>query len=439
MTRRRRRLFAGLALALACGAALVTVLLSRGDDDPYELVVVVESANGVIAGAQVKAGGVQIGRIADVELAADGYPRVTMEVDDDYRVRDGVTANIRLGSVAGQLNRFVDLRNGSGPPLPSGTTLGLGRTDQPVEVQDMLELLTPEVRREVPQLVARVSKTLDERGPDIERTLRVGGASLQEVAALLDDVSYDRQQLRNLVRRMSAGSQRLAAADEELSGTVTDAAVLLDTAAARQTELREILAGAPVAFEAQRRLLRRVPAEVPTLRRTLRSAAAATTELGDLAQDLQRSSTLAPETMEAAEALLATVRLRAPLLRDLLATAAPALDVGARAARGAAPILDQFRARVPDSLGWLFLMGASTSSYDAVGHAFRLMGIGTEAPRRWATGCGAGLLRRPFIRLPGELACEPWEDFASSFIGGGIDPRTLVTPEISASRDEGVR
>ncbi|MBJ7457510.1 MAG: hypothetical protein JHC74_15770, partial [Thermoleophilia bacterium] len=75
---------------------------------------------------------------------------------------------------------------------------------------------------------------------------------------------------------------------------------------------------------------------------------------------------------------------------------------------------------------------------DAVGHGFRLTGTGTEVPRRFATGCGAGLLRRPFLRLPGELACEPWDDYTSSFVAGGVDPRTVITPEESASRDEGL-
>jgi ABC-type transporter Mla subunit MlaD len=52
MTRHRRRLLVGLALVLAAGAALVTVLRSSAESE-YELVAVVESANGIIPGAQV--------------------------------------------------------------------------------------------------------------------------------------------------------------------------------------------------------------------------------------------------------------------------------------------------------------------------------------------------------------------------------------------------
>jgi ABC-type transporter Mla subunit MlaD len=336
------------------------------------------------------------------------------------------------------MNRFVDIRNGRGDALPPGTTLGLQQTDQPVEVQDMLDLLTPEMQREVQTLVLRAERSIDERGPDIERTLRVGGASLQQVAGLLDDVSRDRQLLRNLVRRTGAGVSQLASADEDLSGTLTDAAVLLDVAAARQTELRRSLRRAPEALAASRGLMRRVPAEVPQLRRTLREASAATTELGDVAQSLQRASTVAPETLAAARTVMASARRHGPVLQDLLTTAAPALQVSARAVTAMGPVLDQFRARTPDSVNWLILLGAATASYNAVGHGVRLTGTSVEPPRRLTSGCRAGLLPRPFYRDPGDLACEPWEDFAASFLSGGIDPRRSINQEKAASRDEGL-
>lgn len=437
MSRTRRRHLAVLALVLAACAGLLTIARSTSPSE-YELTAVVESANGLIPGAQVRAGGVQIGTIRDIELADDGYPHVTMQINDDYGVREGVTANVRLASVAGQLNRFVDIRNGRGGTLPSGATLGLQETDQPVEVHDMLDLLTPEMQREVQTLVMRTERTLDERGPDIERTLRVGGSSLQKVAGLLDDVSHDRQLLRNLVRRTSAGVTQLAAAEEDLSGTVTDAAVLLDVAAARQTELRRSLRSAPAALEASRRLMRRVPGEVPQFRRTLREASAATTELGEVAQSLQRASTVAPETLDAARTVMGSARRHAVLFDDLFTTIAPAVQVGAKAFTAMAPVFDQFRARTPDSLNWLVLLGAATASYNAVGHGVRLAGTSVEAPRRFTSGCRAGLLRRPFARVPGELACEPWEEFAGSFVSGGVDPQRAINQEKAASQDEGL-
>lgn len=439
MAKPGKRQFALLALAATICAGLLVVVRSTSSADGYELIAVVENANGLIAGSQVRAGGVQIGTITDIELAADGYPHLTLQINEGYRVREGVTADVRLASVPGQVNRFVDLRNGRGDALPTGTTLGLGETDQPVEVHEMLELLTPEMQREVRTLVSRTERTLDDRGPDIERTLRVGGASLQQVAGLLDDVSQDRQMLRNLVRRASAGAAELASAEEDLSGTVTDAATLLDVAAARQAELRRTLRSAPVALEASSRLMRRVPGEVPQLRRTLGEASVATRRLGEVAQSMQRASTVAPETLRAARTVMSTARRQGPLFEELFTAIAPAVQIGAKAFAGTAPVLDQLRARTPDSINWLILLGAASSSYNAVGHGVRLTGTSVEAPRRLTSGCRAGLLPRPFLRKPGDLACEPWEDFASSFVGGGVDPERLVNPQKAASQDEGVR
>ena len=87
---------------------------------------------------------------------------------------------------------------------------------------------------------------------------------------------------------------------------------------------------------------------------------------------------------------------------------------------GANPMLDQLRARAPDALGWIPLLGDGTANYAATGHGALVVPFVRPAPQRAIKppDCAAGWLPRPFDRTPGELACDPWLDYAKSFVGG---------------------
>ena len=46
---------------------------------------------------------------------------VTMAIDDDFRLHEGATADIRLASNVGAVNRTVELTQGDGPRRGSRT------------------------------------------------------------------------------------------------------------------------------------------------------------------------------------------------------------------------------------------------------------------------------------------------------------------------------
>src|SRR5438477_9134641 len=102
MTGRARR-SALAALAVAVLAVVVVVQSSSGGT--YSLSAVFANANGLVETGAVKVGGFKVGTITGISMKLGGYPRVTMAIDDHYRVRQGARADIRLGSQAGQLNR----------------------------------------------------------------------------------------------------------------------------------------------------------------------------------------------------------------------------------------------------------------------------------------------------------------------------------------------
>ena len=99
----------GLIAAIALGvvALAVVALIARPQSRGYEVTAVFEQANGLVTGGRVWAGGAVVGDVSQIRLGADGLPRVRMRIDEGYALHRGATADLRLMSNSGELNRAI--------------------------------------------------------------------------------------------------------------------------------------------------------------------------------------------------------------------------------------------------------------------------------------------------------------------------------------------
>lgn len=409
-----------IAAAAVAVAALVIalVLMARGGGE-YTLEAVFDQVHGLVEGGEVQAAGFKVGSIERIELGSDGLPHVRMRVSEDYRVRRGGRANIRFFSVSGEVNRYVELERGSGPPLDDGATIAAGRSDQPVEIDQVLSTLDPATRRDVHTLLSRLDQTTRGRGAEIERTLRFSARALRETASLIGEVRGDGRALRAVLRDGRTVVGALAADPDALGATADELAGLLSTTASRQRELAEGVAGLPAGLRSPRLALERTRASVPRLRALIADARPGVDRLVPFAHDLRPA-------LSAAVPALAQAR---PLVRDapgdlrsldvLLKTARPVLRELNPVLRSANPMLDELRARLPDAFGFFAGWADFSSNYDANGHAARVGLVFPPAPTKsiGPSDSGGGQLRRPFARTPGVLEGEPWTGFRDSFVG----------------------
>lgn len=406
-------------LALSLLAAGAVIVRSDSDESGQWVVVQFESVNGLIEGAPVRSGGVEVGSIEAVTLNADEVPEVTLRLDDGYVVRDGATADLGMLSQAGQLNRYVELSSGNGRPLGNGATIGLAQSDQPVELDDALGTLTPAVRANVREIVAGVDRGLEGRGGDISATLQHSDRALRETSELMADLAADGPALRRLVRASQTLVTDLAQDPDDLQGTANELAGTLAVTAARQQELAETVDGLAPGLRGVRRSLDEFGAAIPDLRRLSRNARPAAREIKLTAPTLVRLLEAAPAGLESLEQLAreAPPRLTAarPLLRDLQ----PLLVRLPGVLKDFGPVLDAFRARAPDAFGFITLLNDAAANFDVNGHGLRLATIFGFPPAEEASPAnnGQGKLPAPFDRVPGANANDPWTDYRESFIG----------------------
>lgn len=410
--------FAALAIALA-----VTLALLAASRDTYTVNATFDDVRGLIPGGDVTAGSIVVGSVTEVQLNEQKDPQVTMEIDDDFKLYEGATANIRLASNVGAVNRVVDLTEGdpSLAELEGGTMLAGAQTDNPVDFDLAVSTLTPEVRADIKQVLIGLDEALLERGPDFDRMLRHSSVTLNETANLLAEVNADGEALRTLVGEGQRIVSALASNPGELGASAEQLATLLQITGARQSELAETVQLLGPALANGRELLERTSQSVPNLRALVREAGPLVDALGPFADQvvpatraatpfLAETRKLVEGTPESLRDQRTFLRLSPPVMRRL----DPMLD-------RLNPIADQLRVYTPETIGFFQNAADAAASYDRNGHLIRLRSVGANTLPPSAASralgpsdCGPGLLEAPYHRTPGVNECQPWEDWRDS-------------------------
>src|SRR4051794_27747659 len=98
------RWLAGGLLAVALGAGVLVVGIARSS---YPVTATFTDVRGLVAGAEVRAGGIRVGRVDSIALGRDGLPRVGLSIDRSYVMHAGGTAAVCQASLSGEFNGYV--------------------------------------------------------------------------------------------------------------------------------------------------------------------------------------------------------------------------------------------------------------------------------------------------------------------------------------------
>jgi hypothetical protein len=229
----------------------------------------------------------------------------------------------------------------------------------------------------------------------------------------------------------------LASDPEALGNAADSSALLLATTANRQAELAESTRALGPALADARVLLDRLAAATPNLREFVSEARPAVTELQPLVRLLPDATDATGPFLEQTKKLVKSGPSDLKSFRPIIQAATPVtqqlLDV---TEAGVGPLGEELRVYAPETIGAFQNFGAATGSFDAVGHILTTAaGNGQNGlpPSTLLGGqidknaCGPdggpapGQVELPFVRSPGALGCDPWEDYEDSFIDASGD------------------
>jgi phospholipid/cholesterol/gamma-HCH transport system substrate-binding protein len=121
---------------------------------------VFSNASGLRAGQFVRASGVEVGKVAKVELINNGSQvRVDFEVDRALPLFEGTTASIRYLNLIG--DRYMELKRGeSDRRLPGGGTIPIERTEPALDLDALIGGFRPVFRSLDPDKVNTIAQSI---------------------------------------------------------------------------------------------------------------------------------------------------------------------------------------------------------------------------------------------------------------------------------------
>lgn len=223
------------------------------------------------AGDEVRIADVRSGFVDDIEMVG-GAPVVHLALDGGREVYADASATIDARSALGQ--KYVDLDPGSAGAGTLEGPISLEKTDQPVELDDVLNTFDPETRRKTQTTLRQVGRGLAGRGAELNAGLEDVDGLLADVATISDALASD--QGADLTRMLHAAdllSTSLDGQGRQLALLVSDLAETMEAVGVdHRNALGQTLAQAPATLRDVRGALR-------TLDEPLANTAEAVTEL----------------------------------------------------------------------------------------------------------------------------------------------------------------
>ncbi|KQY57228.1 MULTISPECIES: MlaD family protein [unclassified Nocardioides] len=345
-------------------------------DDQVRVTAVFSDASPLVAGNVVKAAGVQVGSITDIDLE-NGKAEVEMVLDRSVLpLHEDVTATITTQDLLGE--RFIALDRGSpdSPELEDPMVISQKHTARVVDLQDVLGSLDTPTSAALAALVTESGEALKGQGEQTDAAIAALGPAMtqsRDLAAILSGQNELLGQLVDNVQPVASalGTEKGRSLDHLVSST-TDA---LGIVAAERETLQSALERLPGTISSSRAALAELAGVADPATRTLGSLRPVTDDLVDISGELQRFADAAdpalaslPPVLKKADELLAqagpvAAALR-PTARDLVPTSAAAerLTTGAVSGQHLTDLLEFVK-------GW----SMATSDYDAISHYFKAM------------------------------------------------------------------
>jgi phospholipid/cholesterol/gamma-HCH transport system substrate-binding protein len=408
----KKRALAAVVVLLAVIA--VAILLFRGDGG-YRVTAEFVNAGQLVKGNEVKAGGVTVGSVKDIDVSQDGAAEVTLAItDSDYEpLRQGTRVLIKQGSLSGIANRYVDLQLGpaSGDEIDDGSVIGSDQTATAVELDQIFDLFDQRTRTGLQDFFKGSAAMLQGRGEELRRgvhylnpALSTGSRLFQELTrddALLERFLVDsgslvnalaerRQDLTGVVGNLNATFGALGRQQDALAESVERLPPFMRRANTTFVNLRSALDDVDPLVDAAKPAVKRLGPFLDQARLfvrdgepTIRDLSRTITRKGknnDLIELIKSFPPLAQVAMDEQRVNGATRRGAFPETTDALNAAAPTIAFG--------------RPYTPDFVGWMDDF-STTGGYDANG----------GFSRAWINFSeilfGAGPKLKQFRRCPG--------------------------------------
>jgi len=376
-----RRLLTGAAIALAI---VLVALLVLGSGPSYRVHATLENASQLIAGDQVKVGGVPVGSVDSITLDRSGQAQLTLSIDDGSLVPLHQPSRIEVRSVglASIAGRYVTLTPGpsNGPRIPNGGEIGASNSGAEVDLDEVLNSLDPRTLSDLQAAVRGLGRASGGHAPqEFNAAIHDLNPALSQTATTAAEIVRDQPRFERFLLESADVVGAVASRSGAVERLVPAAGQTLSAVASQTAALDDSLRQLPPTLREANTTLVNLRSTIEDVRPAVREARPVAPLLNEFLTRLQPVAEQGVQVIPALRALidspgrldlLGVLRALPPLERIAL----PALRSGVRTTTLSLPILDEVRPYTPDFVGGqLNGFGGTTSTYyDANGRYTRI-------------------------------------------------------------------
>jgi phospholipid/cholesterol/gamma-HCH transport system substrate-binding protein len=348
------RILVAVGFALSCFGLLLFLWITFGGPTPlkpksYQFTADFPEATTLALEADVRIGGVSVGKVKELELPEEGNAtRAVIEIEPDFApIAEDARAILRQKTLLGET--YVELTPGSnteeGAPVslgaqggatdaetdaveavPEGGHLASTQVQNATQIDEIFNALDEETRESFQRWQANAAIAIQDRGLDLNDSFGNLGPFITDASGVLEVLERQKAALKGVVRDTGEVFEALTERDQELAGVITGSNDTFDALASQERALAETFQIFPT-FQRESRLtflrLDEFQAETRPLVQDLIPVAR------DLSPTLRSVRQLSPDLEDLFRELRPLIRVSKkglPALRRFLDELAPVLD-----------------------------------------------------------------------------------------------------------------
>ena len=361
-------------IGAAIVAVVVVVLVLFTGGSTYVVNAQFQDAGQLVSGDLVTVAGHKVGSVGSISITNNGLANVKLNISDTSidPLSSNTTATIGQLSLTGITNRFVSIGPGvGGSDIPNNGVIGVAHTKGIVDLDTVLDALTPSVRKSLAQFLKTGAYFVGGSTPaDLNQLSQYLNPAFSQVSDLGAEIVSDKYALDRLVGNTARLTQPLSAETGQIQGAVTNTANLLGEIAGQRAALSDGISRAPAVLNQVTTTFKHVDTTLGDLDPTLAALAPVAPKLANLLRVLAPFAANLEPTVTGIRQLLPEANTALKDFVPRAAAAEPALVSLSSALRGITPILTALRPYVPDFVAGFFngVGGSTGAGYDANGH-----------------------------------------------------------------------
>jgi phospholipid/cholesterol/gamma-HCH transport system substrate-binding protein len=229
--------------------AIVAVVLVVSGGGGYQVKALFQNASQIVTGDQVEVAGNSVGSVSHIAITPSGLAELTLGITDpNYRpLREGTEATVRLVSLSGIANRYVDLRLGPGtaPAIHDGGTIPTRSTTSAVDLDQLFNTLDAPTRQGLQAVIQGSAAEYAGRGTEAALAWHYLNPAIASTSVLFSEINRDTSQFTRFIVQSSGLLTTAAQRSADLGSLVQNLATTTQALASQRTALGESIQRLP--------------------------------------------------------------------------------------------------------------------------------------------------------------------------------------------------